>query len=334
MKCPYCETEFDMDTLKQYDEVLKSKPDDNLQWENTPNQSIELSESGLHSYRCQSCGGEVVGDETMAASSCPYCGSPIVVISQLSGLLKPDFVIPFKIDKEAAKEALKSHYKGKRLLPKKFQDENHLDEIKGIYVPFWLFDCDADGHIEYRCTRVHSWSDDDYDYTETNYYSAVRSGSLAFDKIPIDGSIKMADDLMESIEPYDYSEAVDFQTAYLSGFFADKYDVSAENSVYRANDRIRSSTEQVFRETVTGYDTVSPVSTNVQTSNTKVHYALLPVWILNTSWNNERYTFAMNGQTGRFVGNLPCDKKLWWRWFGIYSVVATAIAACIAHFFF
>lgn len=49
----------------------------------------------------------------------------------------------------------------------------------------------------------------------------------------------MADDLMESIEPYDFKKAVDFQTAYLAGYVADKYDVDEKQSVSRANDRIK-----------------------------------------------------------------------------------------------
>ena len=72
------------------------------------------------------------------------------MMGQVSGALKPDYVIPFKIDKKAAKEALQRHYKGKKLLPKIFKKENHIDEIKGVYVPFWLFDADADADIRYK----------------------------------------------------------------------------------------------------------------------------------------------------------------------------------------
>ncbi|MBP5303321.1 MAG: hypothetical protein J6Z00_00285 [Clostridia bacterium] len=334
MKCPYCRTEFAVESVKQYDEALKQQQGENIQWNSQAAEFISADESGMRSYRCQSCGGEVIGDETMAASSCPYCGNPIVVIEQFAGMLKPDVVIPFKLDKEAAKTALRNHYNGKRLLPKFFKSENHLDEIRGIYVPFGLFNADANANIDYRCTKVRTWSDSRYNYTETSYYSALRAGSLAFDNIPVDGSEKMPDDLMESIEPYNYKDAVDFQTAYLSGFLADKYDVGAEESIPRANNRIRTSAAEVFRSTVTGYTTVTPTTTNVQTTSTEVHYALLPVWILNTSWKDKKYMFAMNGQTGKFVGDLPCDKGLWWRWFGIYSGIASVIAYLIVHFFF
>lgn len=147
---------------------------------------------------------------------------------------------------------MQRHYKGKKLLPKIFKKENHIDEIKGVYVPFWLFDADADADIRYKATRVRTWSDSDYDYTETSYYSIGRSGDIGFDRVPVDGSSKMPDDLMESIEPFKFEDAVDFKTAYLAGYLADKYDVTAEQSIDRANERIKRSTEDAFASTVEG----------------------------------------------------------------------------------
>ena len=123
-------------------------------------------------------------------------------------------MIPFKLDKKAAKEAYYRHIKGRTFLPKAFRRENHIDEIKGLYVPFWLFDGDVDADVRYKATKVRMWSDHDYDYTETSYYSVERSGEMTFVSVPVDGSEKMADDLMESIEPFKISESVDFQTAY------------------------------------------------------------------------------------------------------------------------
>lgn len=327
MKCPYCDTEFEMETLKEYDEELKNDKADEMQWETQPGSEWRDGETdNLRSYICQSCGGEIVGDQNMAASSCPYCDNPIVVMGQFSGALRPDYVIPFKLDKNSAKAVFKKHLIGKRLLPKVFKDENHIDEIKGIYVPFWLFDTDAEASIRYRTTRVHTWSDSNYNYTETNYYSVYRAGCIGFERIPVDGSSKMADDLMESIEPYDFSEAVDFQTAYLSGYFADKYDVDAGQSIDRANERVKRSTEEAFASTVTGYTTTVTESSNVRLSNGQAKYAFYPVWLLNTTWNGQRFTFAINGQTGKFVGNLPVDKKAARLWtFGLTALSSALI---------
>lgn len=329
MKCPYCDTEFEMETLLSYDNVLKNDTEDNMNWDTTAGTEWQAGEAeGLRAYVCNSCGGEIVGDANTAATSCPFCGNPVVMMGQFTGELKPDIVIPFKLDKKAAVEALKKHYCGKKLLPKAFKDQNHIDEVKGIYVPFWLFDADADANVRYKTTRVRHWSDSNYRYTETSHYSVTRGGVIGFERVPVDGSSKIDDTLMESIEPFDYSGAVDFQTAYLAGFLADKYDVDSEQSIGRANERIKRSTEDAFASTVIGYTTVVPVSSNINLKNGVAKYALYPVWLLNTSWNGKNYTFAMNGQTGKFAGDLPLDKGAYKRWlFGIAGIASAAAFA-------
>ena len=328
MKCPFCGTEFEMDALKSYDAELQGEQADNMEWETSAGSEWQESEiEGLRSYVCKSCGGEIVGDANTAATSCPFCGNPVVMMNQFAGLLKPDIVIPFKLDKKAAKAGLMKHLNGKKLLPKIFKDQNHIDEVKGVYVPFWLFDTDVDAQVRYRATKIRTWSDEDYKYTETSYYMVHRGGSIGFEHVPVDGSSKMPDDLMESVEPYDYSDALDFQTAYLAGYFADKYDVTAEESIGRANQRVRHSTEDAFASTVQGYATVTAESSSVQFHGGKAKYALYPVWLLNTTWNGEKYTFAMNGQTGKFVGNLPLDKSAATKW-TVGLAAALSAAAC------
>ena len=328
MKCPYCDTEYEAEALRAYDEALGQQGQDEMEWE-TPKRCWQEGEAdALHSYVCSSCGGEIVCEKTTAATNCPFCGNPVVMTERLSGMLKPDYVIPFKLDKQAAKAGLARHLQGKRLLPKVFKDQNHIDEIKGVYVPFWLFDADAAADIRYKATRVRTWGDSNYIYTETSFYSVLRGGSIGFDRVPVDGSSKMADDLMESIEPYNFADAVDFQTAYLSGYLADKYDVTVEQSVERANARVKKSTEQAFAATVQGYATVTPESCSVRLANGKAKYALYPVWLLNTTWEGQRYTFAMNGQTGKFVGDLPLDKGAYRKWlFGLTGIFSAAIFA-------
>ena len=326
MKCPYCDTEFDVDALKGYDQDLKedAKPSE-MEWA-TPGGSWAAGETaGLNTYACKSCGGEIVGDANMAASACPFCGNPIVFTGQFAGALRPDMIIPFKLDKKAAKAKLKEHLKGKTLLPRVFRSQNHIDEIKGVYVPFWLFDSDADAQLRFTATRTRCWSDKKYDYTETSYYSVRRDGTLGFDSVPVDGSSKMEDDLMESIEPFGMQDAVPFQTAYLAGYVADKYDVSAEDSIERANRRIRQSTEDAFRQTVTGYETVKLENSSIQLHGGKAKYALFPVWLLSTSWRGDNYIFAMNGQTGKFVGDLPVDKAAARKWMlGLTAAITAA----------
>ena len=334
LKCPYCDTEFEVASLLELDEALKEERPSDLTWKSQPEgQWTEEEKQNLRSFVCNSCGGEIVGDINTAATRCPYCDNPVVMAGQFTGDLRPDLVVPFKLSKEQAKAALSQFLNKKPLLPKLFKSQNRIESIQGIYVPFWLFDTDAEANIRYKATRVHHWSDSNYNYTRTSFYSLFRAGTIRFENVPVDGSSKLSNDLMESVEPYDMTQAVDFQTAYLAGYLADKYDVSAEDSKPRANERIRSSTESSFASTTAGYVTVIPESTNIRLSDGRVRYGLLPVWILTTRWQDKVFTFAMNGQTGKMVGNLPIDWKLFWLYLlsiGLGSGALISLIACLA----
>lgn len=305
LKCPFCETEFEINQLQQE----QAEDSESINWSAQDNQWSTGETDDMNIYSCQSCGGEIIADSTTGASKCPYCDNPVVMKGQFSGALRPDLVIPFKLDKKAAKEAFKKHLSDKKFVPKSFLSDNRIDEIKGVYVPHWLFTCDTFANANFKAVKEKVWSDNNYNYKETSYYDVYRSGNISFDNIPVDGSTKMPDDLMESVEPFDLSQAVDFNTAYLAGYLADKYDVTVEQSMNRANERIRVSAGDALEETVKGYNFIDSRVVNMNITNGFYKYALYPVWILNTSWNGNKYTFAMNGQSGKFVGNLPTDKK-------------------------
>ena len=337
MKCPYCDTVFDVEALKNKDEALNNAVPDDLSWKIPSDEwnADEATQMGV--YTCKFCGGEIVADDNTSATQCPFCGNPVMLTGRLSGGLKPKYVIPFQVDKKQAKEALKKFMSGKKLLPKLFSADSHLEEIKGVYVPFWLFDANANAQIHYKGTRSRSWKAGDYRYTETSYFDVFRAGTIAFDRVPVDGSTKMPDEMMESIEPFDFSQAKPFQTAYLSGFLADKYDVDANACVNRANERIKKSAEEAFRNTVSGYSSVIAEQSSVQIGNGEAQYALYPVWLLTTNYEGKQYQFAMNGQTGKFVGDMPMDKGAYWKWrliyTGIMGAVSWVVLFLISYFF-
>ncbi len=279
---------------------------------------------GLRVYSCPSCGAELICDQSTAATACPYCGNPAIVPGQFSGALRPDYILPFRLSKDDAVQALRAHYKGKPFLPRSFTSANHIEQIQGVYVPFWLFDGGAEGAASYRASNTNVYETGDYEITETRHYHVVRAGSLAFEKIPVDASSKMPDDHMDSIEPYDYDDLKPFSSAYLPGYLADKYDVSVEDSRARADRRCEGSFVAAMEGTVEGYTSCSVKEENIRLKRGKVQYALMPVWILNTKWEGKDYLFAINGQTGKLVGNLPVSKK---RALGLFSAIAAPLLA-------
>ncbi|MCL1813751.1 MAG: hypothetical protein FWG29_09555 [Treponema sp.] len=252
-----------------------------------------------------------------------------MIPGNLSGQLKPDFVIPFKLDKNAAKEALKKYYSKKRLLPKGFLTANQIEEIKGIYAPFWLFDGETEADMRFRATKVRTYTSGSYRVTKTDHYRVTRQGSISFEKVPVDGSSKMPDAHMDAIEPYSYGELKPFSTAYLPGFLAEKYDEDAQMCSTRANKRINRSTELAFAATTAVYSTLTQEYSNIVLKKGDVKYALLPVWMLSIKWNGKNFLFAMNGQTGKLVGNLPIDKGRYWSWFARISLPIAAVLAVL-----
>ncbi|MDR2166370.1 MAG: hypothetical protein LBE35_00790 [Clostridiales bacterium] len=320
LKCPFCDSEFEVEAFLEFCEEAAADAEIAIEWaahEDLPWNEGEQESMGL--YACNSCGGEIIAEATTTATSCPYCRNPVVMKGKLSGALKPDCIIPFQLDKAAAKSALAAHLSGKRLLPKCFKSKKTLDDITGLYVPFWLFDAEISGNMRYRGTKVRVWADSRFTYTETRHFNIIRQGDMAFDNVPVDASTKMPDDLMESLEPFDASAALPFSTSYLAGYMADKFDYESGECIDRANARIRKTAEASFRRTVSGYATVLPQYNGVYLKGSNVKYALLPIWVMTATWREKSYLFAMNGQTGKFVGDLPTDWGIFWRWFAILA---------------
>ena len=287
---------------------------------------------GLRVYSCPSCGAELICDQSTAATACPYCGNPAIVPGQFSGALRPDYILPFRLSKDDAVQALRAHYKGKPFLPRSFTSANHIEQIQGVYVPFWLFDGGAEGAASYRASNTNVFETGDYEITETRHYHVVRAGSLAFEKIPVDASSKMPDDHMDSIEPFDYAQLRPFSTAYLPGYLADKYDVTIDDSRDRADTRCRETLAQALRDTVTGYGACVTEREDIALRRGKVHYALLPVWMLSTKWRGQDFLFAMNGQTGNLVGDLPTDRGRFWGMFAAIAAPLTVALTAILQF--
>lgn len=134
---------------------------------------------------------------------------------------------------------------------------------------------------------------------------------------------------MDSIEPYDYSELRPFSTAYLPGFLADKFDVTVEQSRERADKRCENTLAAALQDSVKGYDSCLPKGGSISLKRGKVHYALMPVWMLNTRWNGKDFLFAMNGQTGRLVGELPVSRGRFWALFAAIAVPLSVVSSVL-----
>lgn len=327
--CKHCSTEFPVATIEEFyknKEKQASLADQarQKQWEtkkaggNWSDEELSI----LKTFTCSSCGAELSCDDNTMATECCYCGNPTMIPSRFNGMLKPDFIIPFKKTKDEAVESLSAFYKGKYLLPKTFTTKNRIANIQPMYVPYWLFDSSVKASAHFQATNENLIDTPDVLVKEKLFFDVHRDGQMNFTKIPVDGSSKMDDTWMESIEPFDYRELVPFSSAYLAGYLADKYDVSADDCAPNADKRLKNSVIGVFADTLQHYNDSELLECSVIKEQSKVSYAMVPVWILTTRYNNQPYTFLMNAQTGKMVGNLPIDKVKAFL-YPLYALLAT-----------
>ncbi len=310
MKCDSCGNTFPVETLEDFtrNDIGDTQTED-FRWDSPAEGTVEGDTSHLRAFSCPGCGAQMVVSDTAAAQRCPYCGNDTVMPQVLEGKFRPDGMIPFVKTREDAENAYRQLCKKKFLLPRGFASGSRIEKITGIYVPFWVFNCMTDSDCTYRCTRSSTRREGQYMVTYTQHFLVRRGGTVDFGELPVNSSTKLDDTLMEAVEPFDTREADGFNPAYIAGYQAERYDLGASKCQERAAQRIRQSVTAICRSEVNGYATVVPEHTRVDILKSHSRNMMMPVWILNNSWKGKTYTFAMNGQTGRMIGDLPMDPK-------------------------
>lgn len=267
-KCEYCRNTYTLEELQEYSKKIGKK-------ELKEEKSVKLEKdiNGMDIYTCSNCGAQIIADENTSATFCVYCKNTAILKNKLVDEFNPDYVIPFKFTKEDAIEKFRKLHKP--LMPKIFNDPKNIEETKGVYIPFWLYDYTTSGDIDFTAKRVTSWTSGNYRYTKTDVYEAKRSGIVEFYNVPVDGSLKLDNSIMNSIEPFNYDDLKPFTHSYLSGFLAEKYDVNNIDAKIDAEDRASSSFEEMLKRDVRGYTSVTPIRRNINNvpSGNKVVYA-------------------------------------------------------------
>lgn len=312
LKCEYCLSTFEEQEIKHLtDQHTYDTPGQEIIEDDSDSVYYDVPEGGANLYTCPSCGAEVITDATTSATHCWYCHNPIVFSKQLTDEFKPSKIIPFQKSKEQALDTFKAWCKKKKFLPDDFCSPRQLENISGLYVPYWLVDCKTHGTLRGTGKKMRSWRSGKYYYTKTDIFSVSRTADMDFSNLAHDASKKADDQIMDSIGPFVYDALKDFSYAYLSGFLAEKYDVNKEKVYPVIKKRVESAVTKELESSVHGYTSTSYASHNIQVNHTLFHYVLLPVWTLTYQYKGTTYLFAMNGQTGKTFGSVPiCEDKV------------------------
>ena len=300
--CEYCDSEFEEEALISRAAAEEKRA---RMWENErPNTDTE----GNAVYICQSCGAQIITDETTAATFCYYCKNPVILAGKLDADKRPHFVLPFKISREEAKKRFTDWIKLKKYVPPDFYSEARIEEITGVYYPYW--DCDYKAHASFsgEGTVVTTSTTRDYIVTKTDYYDITREADIDFANVMRSALRKADRKLADGVQPYNDDEMVDFSSAYLSGFIAENRDVDSDE-VRPDIERELSGYVQPILTRGTRYTSIRG-NTRTDFFSRDYKYVLFPAWVLTyKAPDGKIYSFSMNGQTGNVCGKLPVWKS-------------------------
>lgn len=302
-KCNFCDSEFTSRDLGRLEALGSSET---IKEEKILPTAAAATNEEVTMYSCPSCGGKIITTPTTAATFCIYCHNPTIIASRLTEQEnQPRFLIPFKLKKEFAIKKLQSLCRGKLFLPKDFKKFVANGEVSGLYVPYWLFDFNVASSFTARGIKTQSWRDNNYRYTKSDDYNVSRSCEVIFKNIPADGSVKMDDALMEALEPFNYSQMVDFKMEYLSGHFADIHDADIHKAAEKIFSKVYPKVKGSLLSTAGSYSYLQNTNHSLDKKEISYSNVMLPVWSLMAKYKEKKYIFTMNGQTGKMSGSLP-----------------------------
>ena len=291
LNCKFCGSSYNPDVLEALDVFSRVEAE-----------SDAKTDDPRHEIVCSSCGAVVITDENTSSSICCFCGSPALAARRLTKEFKPDYILPFKVTKDEARSKFIEWASTNKYIPDDFTSEENINKLTGLYVPFWLVDCKCEA--EFYGTGYVPQNDN------LAVFALERRLTFYLSRVPFDGSRKISNRLMAAVEPFDYSEMVEYKDSYLPGFYAERYD----QTPLELSENVSSRTKRYAEEAVklmscSEYEEVKFSTGYSNATDFKHSYALLPVWFMNYKYEDVNYGFAINGQTGEVCGDLPFSKR-------------------------
>ncbi|NLY72370.1 MAG: hypothetical protein GX079_01575 [Tissierellia bacterium] len=303
--CEFCGSTFTLDELEKYNK--EDQGEEKAVGQDGAQEKVQDDEE-ISGYTCENCGAEVVSDTTTSATFCYYCHSPVIIKRQLAGDFKPDYIVPFAIDKKKAQETFLSWANKQTYVPRSFTEDSQLEKITGVYLPYWFADVKTNVNVSGVGTTTNVYTRGDTEYTEYMDYAVNANGDFDIKGIPELAFTQIDRDLVKSVDDFSSAELRDFNMLYLSGFFSEKYDIDKEEVKSSFLKQAQSYAEDYVNSQFAQYDSVKRDVDQVDTNIEKISYVLLPTWVLTYQYLDKNYVYMLNGLTGEAFGELPVDK--------------------------
>lgn len=313
-KCEYCLSDFTLEELEQTEEGKRAEQG-NQEREEQRQKGRSLEEQRTEGealvYTCPSCGAQIVTDETTAATFCYYCHNPVVLEGRLDGSYRPDYVVPFAIDRKQAEEIFGQWIGRKRYVPSDFYSKKQIESMTGVYFPYWLYSCRVEGELDAEGTKLRMWDAGNLRYTERKIYHVSRQGQMPVNHVSRNALKKANSRLSEGVLPFQMEGLKPFQMGYLAGFQAEKRDMERQELTAEVEQEVREFALSSLQSSADGYSSLNVQKQRAEIQDAQWHYGLFPVWTLTYKGpkDGKIYYFALNGQTGKVCGEVPVDRR-------------------------
>ena len=313
--CPFCGTAapFVVDAasgaLVENDlaQALRDLPDEARGW---------LTER--RTVQCQSCKAVSVFDPERVGQNCNFCGSPALVdYTEIKAPIRPQALLSFKIPESQVREQIRRWYASKWLAPGALKSRALIDRVRGVYIPYWTFDAHAvcpwtaeAGHYYYTSETYR----DNRGQTLTRQVRHVRWEPAAgevrhfFDDEPVPGTQGVSHELLKQVEPFPTAELVPYDTAFLSGFVVEHYQIVLLEAAGHSQEAMARQLFEMAASAIPG-DTYRNLDIRPVFSGRTFKHILVPVWLLSYLYGKTSYQVVVNGATGRIAGQYP--KSAW-----------------------
>jgi hypothetical protein len=308
--CPFCgsATPFKIDeatgAIEELDlaKALRELPDEERGWQ-TEKRTVQ----------CQSCKAVSVFDPERVGQNCDFCGSPALVdYTEIKAPIRPRSLLPFTVTDSNVREQIRKWYASKWLAPNALKSRALVDRVHGVYIPYWTFDAHVvcpwtaeAGHYYYTTETYREGGQ-----TRTRQVRHVRwepaSGEIQhfFDDEPVPGTQGVSHHLLAQVEPFPTTELKPYDTAYLSGFVVEHYQIVLFDAAKRSQDSMTAKLTQMCAAQIPG-DTYRNLEIHPTFSGQTFKHILVPVWLLTYNFGARAFQVIVNGVTGRMAGDYP-----------------------------
>lgn len=255
------------------------------------------------SYKCTICGAQVTFNRYDIVSKCQYCSNTSMSpLKDLPGL-KPEKIIPFKIDKVQAKNEFSVRTKKRKFLPSKFKKNLPNTEMGATYLSAFVFDGFVKASYYGRQSHTRTVRDSNGKTRTETYYTSF-SGNIEkqYVDVVVEANDKISQDDIVDILPYDFSESVDYNNDFIKGYNVGYYNQDVEQAEVVAKKEMLKDIERCIRSK---YSSIDSLTINPTYSNIEYVYTMLPTYFINFKYKNKQYFNVMNGQNGKLTGKVP-----------------------------